>query len=105
MSIGAGVGNTPVNLCACRRACIGSGHAELAWDILNRCTKMDGTLSVHPQEIFADYFRSPEVEMELELDAGSGVQAVVFGTFGLRPHADGSLSVAPSYRQELGTLG
>ncbi len=79
-----------------------SGHADLAWDILNRCTKWTEHFPYIPQEIFADYFRSPEVEMELELDAASGVQAVVFGTFGFRPHVDGSLSVAPSYRQELG---
>jgi hypothetical protein len=79
-----------------------SGHADLAWDILNRCTKWTEHFPYIPQEIFADYFRSPEVEMELELDAASGVQAVVFGTFGFRPHVDGSLSVAPAYRQELG---
>jgi hypothetical protein len=27
---------------------------------------------------------------------------VIFGTFGLRPHLDGSLNVAPSYHHELG---
>ncbi len=79
-----------------------SGHADLAWDLLNRCTRWTEHFPYIPQEIFADYFRSPEVEMELELDAASGVQAVVFGTFGLRPHLDGSLSVAPSYHKELG---
>ena len=78
------------------------GHADLAWDILNRCTKWTEHFPYIPQEIFADYFRSPEVEMELEIDAASGVQAVIFGTFGLRPHLDGSLSVAPSYHHELG---
>ena len=40
--------------------------------------------------------------MPLEIAAGSGVQAVIFGTFGLRHHVDGSLSVAPSYQQQLG---
>jgi len=79
-----------------------SGHADLAWDILNRCTKWTEHFPYIPQEIFADYFRSPEVEMELELDAASGVQAAVFGTFGFRPHVDGSLGVSPSYQQQLG---
>ena len=78
------------------------GHAELAWDILSRCTKWTEHFPYIPQEIFADYFRSPEVEMPLEIAAGSGVQAVIFGTFGLRPHVDGSLTVSPSYQQELG---
>lgn len=78
------------------------GHAELGWDILNRCSKWTEHFPYIPQEIFADYFRSPEVEMPLEVAAGSGVQAIIFGTFGLRPHLDGSLSVAPSYHRELG---
>ena len=77
------------------------GHPGLGWDILSRCTKWTEHFPYIPQEIFADYFRSPEVEMPLELAAGSGVQAVIFGVFGLRPHIDGSLSVAPSYRHEL----
>ena len=78
------------------------GHADLAWDILNRCTKWTEHFPYIPQEIFADYFRSPEVEMPLEIAAGSGVQAVIFGTFGLRPHVDGSLGVSPAYQQQLG---
>jgi len=78
------------------------GHPGLGWDILNRCTKWTEHFPYITQEIFADYFRSPEVEMPLEVAAGSGVQAVIFGTFGLRPHLDGSLDVAPSYHQELG---
>ena len=40
--------------------------------------------------------------MPLEIAAGSGVQAVVFGLFGLHPHLDGTLVVSPSYHQELG---
>ena len=78
------------------------GYAELAWDILKRCTKWTSYFPYIPQEIFADNPRSPEVEMPLEIAAGSGVQAVIFGVFGLRPHLDGTLAVSPSYHQELG---
>ena len=78
------------------------GYAELAWDILNRCTQWTKHFPIVPQEIFGDNPRSPEVEMPLELDAGSAMGAVVFGVFGLRPHLDGSLDVSPSYHQELG---
>lgn len=78
------------------------GRPELAWDILNRCTKWTEHFPYITQEIFADYFRSPEVEMPLEIAAGSGVQAVIFGVFGFRPQIDGSLAVAPAYHQELG---
>jgi hypothetical protein len=78
------------------------GHPGLGWDILNRCTKWTEHFPYIPQEIFADYFRPPEVEMPLEVAAGSGVQAVIFGVFGLRPHLDGSLNIAPAYHHELG---
>jgi hypothetical protein len=78
------------------------GYPEAAWDILSRCSHWSDDFPTIPQEIFADNPRSPEVEMPLEIAAGSGVQAVVFGVFGLRPHLDGSLDVAPSYHQELG---
>ena len=78
------------------------GHAELAWNILNRCTQWVKYFPTITQEVFGDNPRSPEVEMPLELDAGSGMGAVIFGVFGLRPHVDGTLEVSPSYHQELG---
>jgi hypothetical protein len=78
------------------------GHPELAWDILSRCIEWTKYFPLIPQEVFADNPRSPEVEMPLELDAASAMGAIVFGVFGLRPHADGSLAVAPSYHRELG---
>ncbi len=78
------------------------GYPELAWDILARCTKWTEHFPTIPQEVFGDNPRSPEVEMPLELDAGSTMGAIVFGVFGLRPHLDGSLGVAPSYHRELG---
>lgn len=77
-------------------------YPELAWDLLARCTKWPEYFPLIPQEIFADNPRSPEVEMPVELDAGSIMGAVVFGVFGLHPHADGSLEVSPSYHKELG---
>ena len=71
------------------------GYPELAWDILARCTKWTEHFPTIPQEVFGDNPRSPEVEMPLELDAGSTMGAIVFGVFGLRPHVDGSLEVSP----------
>ncbi len=75
------------------------GYSELAWDLLNRCTLWTKNFPIIPQEVFGDNPRSPEVEMPLELDAGSAMGAVVFGVFGLRPHLDGitrSRSFLPS---------
>jgi hypothetical protein len=78
------------------------GYSELAWDILARCTRWTEHFPYITQEVFADNFRSPEVEMPLALAGGTGVQTVVFGVFGLHPHMDGSLDVLPAYHHELG---
>lgn len=79
------------------------GYAELGWNVLARCLPWARAYPYIPQEIFADFLRSPEVvEMPLEIAGGSGVHAILFGVFGLRPQIDGSLIVSPSYHQELG---
>ena len=78
------------------------GYSELAWDILNRCTRWADHFPIIPQEVFTDSPRSPEAEMPLEISAGSAMGAIVFGVFGLHPRVDGSLIVSPSYHQELG---
>lgn len=78
------------------------GYAETAWDLLSRCTRWTKHFPYIPQEIFGNFVGYPKVEMPLQLSAGSGVQAVLFGAFGLRPHQDGSLSISPSYHHQLG---
>lgn len=79
------------------------GYGELGWNILVRCARWTEKFPYIPQEMFADSLMSPEVvEMPLEIAAGSGVQAMLFGIFGLRPQVDGSLLVSPSYHREMG---
>jgi hypothetical protein len=78
------------------------GYSELGWDILARCARWTNSYPYIPQEIFADSGNYPKVEMPIEIAAGSGAQAILFGVFGLRPHADGSLEVSPAYHHELG---
>lgn len=78
------------------------GHSELAWDILSRCLRWAQYFPYIPQSIFTDFRGNTQVEMPLELSAGSGVQAILFGTFGLQPHQNGSLDISPSYHHELG---
>ena len=79
------------------------GHAELGWNILSRCKLWTERYPYVPQDVFTDYPNDmDEEDMPLEISAGSGVQAVVFGIFGLRPSPDGALEVSPSYHQELG---
>jgi hypothetical protein len=78
------------------------GSGELDWDILSRCTLWTQWYPYIPQEIFGDFPGYPEVEMPLEIAAGSGVQAILFGLFGLRPQVDGALEILPSYHRNLG---
>jgi glycogen debranching enzyme len=78
------------------------GYGELGWNVLSRCTRWVDKFPYIPQEIFADFPGNPAVEMPLEISAGSGVQAILFGTFGLRPTIQGTLEISPTYHQELG---
>jgi hypothetical protein len=79
------------------------GHGELAWNILSRCARWTERYPYIPQDAFTDYPNDlDEEDMPLEIASGSGVQAILFGTFGLRPKMDGKLEVSPSYHQELG---
>jgi hypothetical protein len=78
------------------------GNGELAWNVLSRCLRWAEYSPYTPQSIFTDFPGHTQVEMDLELSAGSGVQAIMFGVFGLRPQQDNSLHVSPSYHHELG---
>lgn len=78
------------------------GNSMLAWDILSRCLRWAQYYPYIPQSIFTDFRGNTQVEMPLEISAGSGVQAILFGIFGLRPHQNGSLDISPSYHHELG---
>lgn len=72
------------------------GHCNLAWDILTRCLKWNDAFPYFPQEVFTDFLGTPVVEMPLEIAAGSGVQAVLHGLFGLRPDEFGVLTIDPA---------
>ncbi len=79
------------------------GSSEIAWNILSRCARWTERYPYIPQDAFADeIIDTDDEDMPLEIASGSGVQAVLFGTFGLRPRMDGSLEISPAYHQELG---
>lgn len=73
-----------------------TGYSEQAWDILRRCIRWTEAFPYVPQEVYADALISPDVEQPVVLAAGAGVQAIVFGMFGVHPQIDGLLTVAPS---------
>jgi hypothetical protein len=79
------------------------GHSELAWNILSRCKRWMQKYPYIPQDVFTDdLIDLDDEDMPLEIASGSGVHAVLFGVFGLRPRNDGGLEVSPSYHKELG---
>jgi hypothetical protein len=79
------------------------GQAQLAWDILDRCTRWVSAYPYFPQEIYTDDMSTIEVgEQPLHICGGAAAQAVVFGVFGLRPRVEGRLEVKPAWNQSLG---
>ncbi|MGO8747413.1 MAG: hypothetical protein ACLQNE_15625 [Thermoguttaceae bacterium] len=80
-----------------------SGQPQLAWDVLLRCVHWSSAYPYLPQHIFTDDMTTIEVgEEPLHICGGAAAQAILFGAFGLRPHADGHLEIAPAYHQSLG---
>src|SRR5208282_3330425 len=78
------------------------GYSELGWNILARCGLWTERYPYIPQDAFTDFFGEIPEDMPLEIAAGSGVQAILFGIFGLRPAMDGSLQISPAYHAEMG---
>jgi hypothetical protein len=79
------------------------GYKELGWNILERCARWTEKYPYLPQDAFTDSIADlDEEDMPLEIAAGSGAQAVLFGVFGLHPAMDGSLAISPAYHSELG---
>lgn len=75
------------------------GEPERAWEVLVRCIKWNEGFPYFPQEIYTDSLTTADVEQPLEIAVGAGVQAVVFGLFGIHPQADGDLVVEPVYHR------
>ncbi len=78
------------------------GYPEIGWKILSRCLRWIEAYPYFPQEIFTDYLGNPSVEMPLQISAGSGVQAIIHGVFGLHPATDDRLEICPSQNKALG---
>ncbi|WP_375386266.1 hypothetical protein [uncultured Microbacterium sp.] len=72
------------------------GEPDAAWQILNRCITWTRAFPYIPQEIYTDSLRTANIEQPVEVAAGAGIQAVIFGLFGIRPDASGGLTVALS---------
>ncbi len=79
-----------------------SGMGQLAWTILSRFTGYVDHFPYISQNFRADELFQDESSMPMAICAGAGVEAIVFGLFGLTPHVDGTLDIHPYYSHELG---
>ena len=79
-----------------------SGMGQLAWTILSRFTQYVGYFPYISQNFRADELFQDESSMPMAICAGSGVEAIVFGLFGLNPQIDGRLDIHPYYAHDLG---
>ena len=78
------------------------GYVDKGWEILSRCIRWCEGYPYFPQEIFTERLSNPPYEMPLEISGGGGMQAILFGVFGLRPQNDRSLIIQPAYHIDLG---
>ncbi|VAX16968.1 beta-galactosidase, partial [hydrothermal vent metagenome] len=79
-----------------------TGMGELAWTILNRFTNYVDHFPYISQNFRADELFQDESSMAMAICAGAGVEAIVFGLFGLTPQIDGTLDIRPYYSYEVG---
>jgi Chitobiase/beta-hexosaminidase C-terminal domain len=79
-----------------------TGMGQLAWTILSRFTQYVDYFPYISQNLRADAPFQDESSMPMAICAGAGVEAIVFGLFGLSPRIDGALDIHPYYAHELG---
>ncbi len=80
------------------------GERHVAWDVMKRCIRWTERLPYWPQTLYADELalQPHQVDWPLQIAGAGGVQAVVYGVFGIRPHSDGTLEIQPSCEADLG---
>lgn len=80
-----------------------TGYGDTAWEILSRIINWSSAYPYFPQEIYTERLDNPDYEMPLEISAGAGIEAILFGVFGIRPQNSGELHISPCYNKILGT--
>ncbi len=77
------------------------GFAEMGWDILKRNMRYIEYFPYLPQNPRTDAPIQDRSSMPVEISAGAGMEAVIFGTFGITIEKD-VLTIKPNTQEELG---
>jgi len=78
------------------------GNSELGWEVLKRFAGYADYFPYITQNPSTDKPQQDLSAMPLQISAGAGVEAILFGTFGITPGIDGRISFNPVYNRELG---
>jgi hypothetical protein len=77
------------------------GFAEMGWDIIKRHMGYIDYFPYLPQNPRTDVPEQDRSSMPVEISAGAGMEAIIFGTFGIAVNGD-VLTIKPTYHEELG---
>jgi hypothetical protein len=77
------------------------GFAGQGWDILKRHIRYMDHFPYLPQNPFTDKPEQDLSSMPLEISAGAGMEAIIFGTFGVKIEAD-KLTIKPYNHEDIG---
>jgi hypothetical protein len=78
-----------------------AGFAEMGWDILRRHMGYIDYFPYLPQNPRTDVPEQDRSSMPVEISAGAGMEAIIFGTFGININGD-VLTIKPDYHEDLG---
>ena len=77
------------------------GFAEMGWDLLKRHMGYFDYFPYLPQNPRTDTPEQDRSSMPIEISAGSGMEAIIFGTFGINIDKD-KLTITPNTHKDLG---
>lgn len=77
------------------------GFAGKGWDILKRHIRYMDHFPYLPQNPFTDKPEQDLSSMSLEISAGAGMEAIIFGTFGIKMEED-KLTIKPYNHEDIG---
>ncbi len=79
------------------------GQPEKGWDILKRVARISDHFPFTPQSPRADEPFEFRTGGNMNISSGASIEAIWFGIFGIKLHADGTMTIKPVWHDDLGT--